>query len=374
MNQTPEIFKGLMLPEECAVCIIDHQPGVVFPIESMNRTLLVNNTIALVKTARAFDVPLVLSTIKEQSSGPLFAGILEAAPDVPVVRRPARRNAWGDPNFVAAVEATGRKKLVMAGLWTEVCLSQTAQSAMNAGYQVFGVTDASAGTTVAAHEAAIARLTAAGMVPVTWVQVLREFLDPNQTPEHMTLVRALDKAHGGTLGLEWELNEYKAAQPNPSTQVHPDAPAHSNGSANGSNGATQAVLELTGTWPRALVENDMKALENILAPGEAHFIESDGQQYDRASYLESRTKNVGAITGVTYTDRYVRELGDVAVMTGHSVVTRQNDGQSSVHHFSVSDVFARQSDGQWKCILGQMTPAQAPAPDAPSRNRVEFSR
>lgn len=174
--------------------------------------MLVNNSTALAKTARAFNVPLVLSTIREDSSGPQRAEILAAAPGVPVVARPARRNAWGDPNFVQAVERTGRKKLVMAGLWTEVCLALTAQSAMEDGYDVYIVTDASGGTSKEAHDMAVMRMVQAGAIPVTWLQVLREYLDPNQTLEITEKVRAIDKAHAGALGLTWELNEASSAQ------------------------------------------------------------------------------------------------------------------------------------------------------------------
>lgn len=203
---------GLLSPQNSAILLIDHQPGVAFPIQSIDRKMLVNNSTALAKTAKAFNVPLVLSTIREDASGPLFAEILAAAPDVPIVKRPTRRNAWGDPNFVRAVDRTGRKKLVMAGLWTEVCLTLTAQSAMDAGYDVYIVTDASGGTSKEAHDMAVMRMVQAGAIPVTWLQVLREYLDPNQTPEISAKVREIDKAHTGALGLEWELKEASSAR------------------------------------------------------------------------------------------------------------------------------------------------------------------
>lgn len=202
----------LLSPQNSAILMIDHQPGVAFPIQSIDREMLVNNSTALTKVAMAFKVPLVLSTIREDSSGPLFAEILAAASSVPVIARPTRRNAWGDPNFVQAVERTRRKKLVMAGLWTEVCLALTSQSALEAVYEVYIVTDGSGGTSKEAHDIAVMRMVQAGAIPVTWLQVMREYLDPNQTPEISNKVREIDKQHAGALGLIWELNENSSSQ------------------------------------------------------------------------------------------------------------------------------------------------------------------
>lgn len=202
----------LLTPDTVAIALVDHQPAVAFPITSIDRQTLVSNSVALTKTARAFGVPLVLSTIREDSSGPLFAEIIAAAPGVPVVRRPTFRNAWYDPNFVRAVEATGRRKLVMAGLWTEVCLALTAQSAVEAGYQVYVVTDASGGTTKEAHDMAVQRMIQAGAIPVTWLQVNRELLDASSpAPQRLNAaIREIDKDHSGALGLVWEMNEVSA--------------------------------------------------------------------------------------------------------------------------------------------------------------------
>lgn len=202
----------LLTPGTVAVALVDHQPAVAFPITSIDRQTLVNNSVALTKTAMAFKVPLVLSTIREDSSGPLFEEITAAAPGVPVIARPSRRNAWEDPNFVRAVEATGRRKLVMAGLWTEVCLALTTQSAIEAGYQVYIVTDASGGTTKEAHDMAVQRMIQAGAIPVTWLQVNRELLDAS-SPQPASLnaaIRDIDKAHSGALGLVWEMNDINA--------------------------------------------------------------------------------------------------------------------------------------------------------------------
>ena len=125
--------------EDSVLCLIDHQPWVAFPVTSIAPENLTNNVVALAKAAKALSVPTILTTINAEGGplrDPLLNGLTAVFPD----KRPIDRtntNAWSDPNFVSAVEATGRKKLVMAGLWTEVCLAQTALSAIKAGYDVY---------------------------------------------------------------------------------------------------------------------------------------------------------------------------------------------------------------------------------------------
>lgn len=139
------------------VCLIDHQSWVAFPVRSIAPESLTNNVLALAKSAKALGVPTVLTTINAESGplrGPLFAGLTAVFPDQKPLDR-NNTNAWPDPRFVDAVRATGRNKLVMAGLWTEVCLAQTALSAIKDGYDVYFVADASSFVTAfAGHMAA----------------------------------------------------------------------------------------------------------------------------------------------------------------------------------------------------------------------------
>lgn len=164
----------LLTPDNCAVLFIDHQPQMFFGTGSGDRTAIINSTVGLAKAARVFDVPVVLSTVAAESfSGPLMPQLADVFPKQRIIDR-TTMNAWEDEAFVDAVKATGRKKLVIAGLWTEVCVVLPSLSALAQGYEVYVVTDASGGVTPQAHEHAVQRMTQAGVVPVTWVQVLLE--------------------------------------------------------------------------------------------------------------------------------------------------------------------------------------------------------
>jgi len=199
-QQAPGAAKKLLTPENSAVIMIDHQSQMAFAVQSIDRTLLVNNATALAKTAKAFNVPVVLTTVAEKSfSGPLFGGIKAVYPTAPVIDR-TTMNSWEDKNFRDAVHKTGKKKLVMAALWTEVCLTMPALSALEEGYEVYIVTDASGGVTKEAHDNAVARMVQAGAVPVTWMQVLLEYQRDwaRQSTYDATVKIAME--HGGAYG------------------------------------------------------------------------------------------------------------------------------------------------------------------------------
>ena len=192
-----------------ALCLIDHQPWVAFPVNSITPELLTNNVLALAKTARTLAVPTVLTTINGWSGplrDPLFQGLRALWPDVEPIDR-TNTNAWSDPAFVEAVLATGRTKLVMAGLWTEVCLAQTAISALGAGFEVFFVADASGGLSPEAHERACQRMIQAGAVPMTWFAVAAEWSPDNTASEYQGMY-PITLQHGG--GVQWAV-EYVLA-------------------------------------------------------------------------------------------------------------------------------------------------------------------
>lgn len=152
----------LLTPDNCAVLFVDHQPQMFFGTGSGDRTAIINAAVGLAKAARVFDVPVVLSTVAAESfSGPLLPPLADVFPDHKIVDR-TTMNAWEDVAFVEAVKATGRKKLVIAGLWTEVCVVLPALSALAQGYEVYVVTDASGGVTPQAHEHAVQRMIQAG--------------------------------------------------------------------------------------------------------------------------------------------------------------------------------------------------------------------
>lgn len=199
-QQSPGDAKKLLSPQNSAVIMIDHQFQMGFAVQSMDRTLLTNNSVALAKTAKAFNVPTILTTVAEKSfSGPIFGGIKAVFPDAKVIDR-TTMNSWEDKNFRDAVKKTGKKKLVMAALWTEVCLTMPALAALEEGYEVYIVTDASGGVTKEAHDMAVTRMVQAGAVPITWMQLLLEYQRDwaRQSTYDATVKIALE--HGGAYG------------------------------------------------------------------------------------------------------------------------------------------------------------------------------
>ncbi|WP_254545589.1 hydrolase [Halomarina pelagica] len=189
----------LLAPDNCTVAFVDHQPLMVFGIGSIDGQTLKNNTIALAKAARAFEVPVVLTSINPAYSGDLWPELSAAAPDAEPIER-TTMNPWEDEAFVAAVTATGRRKLVLAGLWTEVCVCYPALDALADGYDVYVVTDACGGTTKEAHEMAVERMIQAGVVPVTWQQVLLEFQRDWAREETYAATLDVVKEHSGAYG------------------------------------------------------------------------------------------------------------------------------------------------------------------------------
>ncbi|WP_035839495.1 hydrolase [Kitasatospora azatica] len=191
----------LLTPDNCAVLFIDHQPQMFFGTGSGDRTAIINSAAGLAKAAKAFDVPVVLSTVAAESfSGPIIPQLSEVFPDQEIIDR-TTMNAWEDVDFVAAVKATGREKLVIAGLWTEVCVVLPVLSALTQGYEVYVVTDASGGVSPQAHEHAIQRMIQGGAVPVTWVQVLLELQRDWARSETYLSVMDVVREHAGTYGL-----------------------------------------------------------------------------------------------------------------------------------------------------------------------------
>lgn len=165
----------LLTPRNAAVVIIDFQPVQVSSIASRDKRQLVANITALARIARLYGLPTVLSSVNVSTgrNQPLIHPLTDVLGDVPVIDRTAI-NAWEDQDFVAAVKATGRRKLVMAALSTEVCLVHPALDALAEGYEVYPVVDACGGTSLEAHDTALDRLLQAGARPTSWVQLICE--------------------------------------------------------------------------------------------------------------------------------------------------------------------------------------------------------
>ncbi|HEY5260450.1 MAG TPA: hydrolase [Rhabdochlamydiaceae bacterium] len=190
----------LLSPANCVLTLIDHEPQMFFGVQSTDRQTIINNVVGLAKAAKIFKVPTILTTVAAKTfSGPLIPQLQAVFPDQKPIDRTSM-NSWEDKRFVAAVKKTGRKKIVMAALWTEVCLAFPALSAIKAGYEVYAVIDASGASSLEAHETAIKRLIQAGVIPVTWLQVLCELQRDWARKETYAAVMKLLKEHGGAYG------------------------------------------------------------------------------------------------------------------------------------------------------------------------------
>ena len=164
----------LLTPENAAFLFIDYQPSQLAAVRSMDHELLLKNAVSTVRTIKTFGVPVVHSTVNVASGQgptlPELAGLL--AEDKPLDR--TTTNSWEDVEFVQAVHATGRRKLIICALWTEVCMAFTALDALREGYEVYPVVDAIAGTSPEAHRAGLDRVIQAGGQPVSWVSLACE--------------------------------------------------------------------------------------------------------------------------------------------------------------------------------------------------------
>ena len=197
---------ALLTPENSVLVLIDYQPFQFANTRNMDPTMILNNTIGLAKAAKAFKVPTILTTVVKDRGGNLPQALQAVFPDqVPIDR--TTLNTWEDSRVVDLVKKTGRKKIVFAALWTEICLAFPAIHALGDGYDVYVVTDASGGVSVEAHERAIQRLVQAGAVPLTWMGVMSEWQRDWAREATVGAVAEISLAHGGSTGtsLAWEL-------------------------------------------------------------------------------------------------------------------------------------------------------------------------
>jgi nicotinamidase-related amidase len=169
MTRDP-IGDHLLTPQNAALLVIDYQPGQFAAVSSMDRDLLLENIVSTAKIAKLFGLPIVHSTINVASglAEPTVPELAELLVDNPPIDRTSI-NAWEDADFLSAVRATGRRKLILCALWTEMCMAFPALDALREGYEVFPVVDAIGGTSEAAHRAALERVVQAGAQPVTWI-------------------------------------------------------------------------------------------------------------------------------------------------------------------------------------------------------------
>src|SRR5947209_8393087 len=198
-------LNALLTPDNCVLILIDHQPFQFAGLRSHDTQTVINNVVGLAKSAKAFDVPTLLTTVVEDKGGRILKQLQDVFPD----QKPIDRtfiNTWEDERVVAWVKKTERKKIVMAALWTEICLAFPVIQALGEGYEVYFVTDASGGVSVEAHEMAIQRMVQAGAVPITWMvfgsEIQRDWARTNTAPAAAQVL----VEHGGVVGTTfvWE--------------------------------------------------------------------------------------------------------------------------------------------------------------------------
>ncbi len=197
---------ALLTPDNCALILIDHQPFQISGVHNVDPLIMLNNVVYLAKTAKAFGVPTLLTTVIEERGGYIYKQLQDVFPEQKPINR-TTINTWEDPRCVEWAKKTGRKKLVMAGLWTEICLAFPAIHALGDGYEVYAVTDASGGVSKEAHEVAILRMVQAGVVPITTAVFGGELQRDWAREATVPAMGELLLAHAGGVGTNfaWEL-------------------------------------------------------------------------------------------------------------------------------------------------------------------------
>src|SRR5271163_322997 len=220
--------KGLLTPDNCVVAFIDHQPQMLFGTSNFDRQSIINSTVALAKATRIFDVPVVLTTVETKSfSGNMWPQLRAVYPGLPLIER-SSMNSWDDRNFVAAIERTGKKKIVLSGLWTETCVALPTIQAIHDGYEVYVVEDCCGDVSQLAHDNAMKRVIQAGAKPVTSLSVMLELQRDWAETDTYDAVMDIVKSHYGAYGAGIEY-AYTMVHGAPATMLPayvPPAPAH----------------------------------------------------------------------------------------------------------------------------------------------------
>ena len=196
-----EKVHGLLTPDNFTLVLVDYQPQMAFAVHSIDGQTLVNNAVGLAKSAKLFKVPTILTTIAEKSfSGPMFPQIMDVFPGEKPIDR-TTMNFWEDKNVRKALDKIGRKKLLLAGLWTEICIALPTIQAIESGYEVYFVADACGDVSSDAHYLAVQRMIQAGAVPMNWLQVMLELQRDWARSETYHGVMDIAKEHAGAYGI-----------------------------------------------------------------------------------------------------------------------------------------------------------------------------
>jgi nicotinamidase-related amidase len=222
-------YHKLYTAQDSAVVFIDHQPQMTFGVSNIDRASLMNNVTLLAKCAKEFKVPVILSSVETESfSGYLWPQLLDVFPGQEVVER-SSMNAWDDAGFRKAIEATGRKNILLTGLWTEVCVAWPTIEMIGAGYNIYVVEDCCGATSQVAHEAALSRMVQAGAIRLTTIAALLEWQRDWARREHYDALMGLIKQQGGAYGAGVEYAYtmvHKAPQSAKMPQVVPKKGGH----------------------------------------------------------------------------------------------------------------------------------------------------
>jgi nicotinamidase-related amidase len=201
MAQAKRSEKGLLTPDNCVFTLIDHQPQMLFGVANFDRQTIINNTVALAKAAKVFEVPVILSTVETKTfSGNLWPQLTAIYPDQKPIERTSM-NAWDDKNFVAAIQKSGRKKIVLAGLWTETCVALPSIQAIHDGYEIYVVEDCCGDINQLSHDNAMKRVIQAGAKPVTSLSVMLELQRDWAEKDTYDAIMDIVKTHCGAYGI-----------------------------------------------------------------------------------------------------------------------------------------------------------------------------
>jgi nicotinamidase-related amidase len=207
---TKSYSKTRFSANDSALVLIDHQSGIMQLVHDYSPAEFRNNVIALAELGKVFNLPTVLTTSLGQGpNGPFIPEVVSMYPDAPLIDRPGIISAWDDPKFVSAIEKTGRKNLIMAGVTVDVCLAFAAMQAVDAGYNVYGVVDASGANAVTIRENAVARMRDHGVTPINWTTVAAELQQNWRQPTGQDLGRVFH-VHYQSYGLLMDSFEAKA--------------------------------------------------------------------------------------------------------------------------------------------------------------------
>jgi nicotinamidase-related amidase len=218
-SNNPKVgLQALLTPENSALILIDHQPFQFAGLRSHDTQTIINNVVGLAKAAKAFGVPTLLTTVIEKQGGYLIKPLQDVFPE----QKPIDRtfiNTWEDARVVDWVKKSGRTKIVMAALWTEICLAMPVIQALGEGYEVYIVTDASGAVSLEAHEMAIQRMVQAGAVPITWMVFAAELQRDWARTNTAAAVAQILVDHGGVVGTTFAWEQQLLATPSAEKHV-----------------------------------------------------------------------------------------------------------------------------------------------------------